>query len=219
MDVSVGTMVRQAFDAADSRGWAECPMPLSEVVGAIGQEATLIPTRRGDGAIGALRAAGQAEAHPRSLSRHYGRKCFPLHTDGAHLPNPPDAVLLEFRQPTQCAPTLLFVPQLDEVSPLVSHALRQGVFCSGQGRPAFLVHALCEQRLRYDPVVMNPRDALAHQAREYFEECFANAMEYCSPGPGTTLIIDNRRALHGRTAVPDGVNREANRAMIRWRRK
>ena len=215
--MSVGIMVRRAFDSAGSHGWAECPVPLSEVVEAIGQNATMIPTRRGDSTIGVLKAAGQAEAHPRSLSRHYGRNCFPLHTDGAHLPNPPDAVLLEFRQATQCAPTLLFVPRTDEVSSVVSHALRQGVFCSGQGRAAFLVHALCKRRLRYDPVVMSPRDTLAHRAREYFEGCFASATEYRSPGPGTTLIIDNRRTLHGRAEVPDWIVREADRAMIRWK--
>lgn len=219
MGVRVGITVKQAFDAVESQGWAECSVPLSGVVEAIGQEAMIIPTRRGDGGIGALKATDQSEAHPRSLSRHYGRNCFPLHTDGAHLPDPPDAVLLEFRQPTQIAPTLLFVLRIDKVSSLVSHALRQGVFSSGQGRAAFLVHALCEQRLRYDPVVMSPRDALARRTRDYFEECSATAIEYRSPGPGTTLIIDNRRTLHGRAAVPEGVRREADRAMIRWRRK
>ena len=210
------SLIQQALRAVEKSGWVSCPVTLDEALRTIAEKATIIPTRPGEPPVGRLKATDQADAHRPSLSRRFGRKGFPLHTDGAHLFDPPDAVLLEYRQPTPLAPTLLFMPQLDVVTPAVGHALRQGVFAIGFGRATFLAHVLTEERLRFDPVVMVPRDPLARVAQRFIYDCIDNAVEYCAPGPGTTLIIDNRRTLHGRAAVPGGISREANRAMVRW---
>lgn len=210
------SLIQQALRAVEKCGWASCAVTLDEALRAIGEKATIIPTRPGEQPIGRLRATNQADAHRLSLSRRFGRQGFPLHTDAAHLPDPPDTVLLEYRQPTHVAPTLLLTPQLDEVTPAIGHALRQGVFAVGVGRSTFLAHVVTQERIRFDPVVMVPRDPLARVAQRFMYDCIDNAVKYCAPGPGTTLIIDNRRTLHGRAAVPGGMSREADRAMIRW---
>ena len=69
----------------------------SEVVGY-----ELIPNRRGQGMIDALRPLRQAEAHPNSLSSRYGLEQQPLHTDGAHLEDSPDIVLLWSENRAMC---------------------------------------------------------------------------------------------------------------------
>ena len=214
--MSTTSLVQQAFKDAEKCGWSECPVSLARALEVIGDVATIIPSRPGDPLVGVLRAVERADARALSLSGRFGRGAFPLHTDGAHLPSPPDAVLLEFRQPTSLAPTLLFTPRLDEVPSTVRHALGQGVFDAGLGRATFLAHAVNAQRVRFDPVAMAPRDRLAHLVEEFFGLSTEHAIEYRSRGPGMTLIINNRRTLHGRAAVPDGVSREADRAMIKW---
>ena len=210
------SLIQQALKDAEKCGWSECPVPLAKALEVIGERAEVIPSRLGDPPVGLLKATYRVEARRLSLSGRFGRGVFPLHTDGAHLPDPPDAVLLEFRQPTPLAPTLLFTPRLDELPSVVGHALQQGVFDTGVGRATFLAHAVTEQRLRFDPVIMAPRDALARLVTRFFDECIAYSIKYRSREPGMTLIIDNRRTLHGRAAVPDGISREADRAMIRW---
>ena len=214
--MSGGRLVQEAFRDAERIGWSECPVPLARALDELGATAEVIPSRPGDPPIGLLKAIKRADARGSSLSRRFGRRAFPLHTDGAHLPSPPDAVLLEFRQPTPLAPTLLFSLRPDEVPSTVCHALRQGVFDTGSARAKFLVHAMTERRLRFDPAIMAPRDRLARLVQQFFDTSIKHAIEYRSPGPGVTLIIDNRRTLHGRAAVSDDVSREADRAMIRW---
>ena len=210
------SLVQQAFKDAEKCGWSECPVPLPKALEVIGDAAEVIPSRPGNPPVGELNAIDQASARPLSLSGRFGRGVFPLHTDGAQLAHPPDMVLLEFSQPTSQAPTLLFTPRLDEVPSTVRHALQQGVFDAGAGRTTFLAHALTEQRLRFDPVIMVPRDSLARLVMRFFSECLARSIKYCARAPGNTLIINNRRTLHGRAAVPDGVSRKADRAMIQW---
>ena len=210
------SLVQEALKDAEKCGWSECPVPLDTALKVIGERAEVIPSRPGDPPVGVLKATHRSDARRLSLSGRFGRGVFPLHTDGAHLPNPPDTVLLEFQTPTSRAPTLLFTPRLDEVPSAVGHALQQGVFDTGVGRATFLAHAVSEQRLRFDPVIMAPRDALAWLVTRFFDECIAHSIKYRAREPGMTLIINNRRTLHGRAAVPDGISREADRAMIRW---
>jgi len=214
--VGATSLVQQAFRDAGRCGWSECPVPLTHVLDVIGERSEVIPSRPGDSPVGVLQATDQTHARRLSLSGRFGRGVFPLHTDGAHLLDPPDMVLLEFRQPTSLAPTLLFTPQLDEVPSALSHALHQGVFDTGVGRTTFLTHAVTKQRMRFDPVIMAPRDALARLVTWFFGECIGRSIKYRARAPGVTLIINNRRTLHGRAAVPDGTSREADRAMIRW---
>ena len=208
-------LVQEAFRDAERIGWSECPVPLARTLEELGATVEVIPSRPGDPPIGLLKAIERAEARRSSLSGRFGRRAFPLHTDGAHLRSPPDAVLLEFRQPTPLAPTLLFPLRPDEVPLSVYHALRQGVFDTGSARAKFLAHAMTDRRLRFDPIAMAPRDRLARLVQQFFDKSINHAIEYHSRGPGITLIIDNRRTLHGRTAVPDDVSREADRAMIK----
>jgi hypothetical protein len=50
--------------------------------------------RSTDPPVTSLRPQDTDEARPNSLSSRYGKAAQPLHTDGAHLPEPPDFVLL-----------------------------------------------------------------------------------------------------------------------------
>ena len=139
-------LVWHALEDSNQRGWSECPVPMRDVLGVIGERAVVVPTRRGEQPIGVLKALDSSEAHRFSLSRRYGRRRFPLHTDGAHRPDPPDAVLLEFKQSTAHSPTLLFTPRLVKIPPAIEHALVQGVFDVVRGKGGFLAHAWSEQR-------------------------------------------------------------------------
>ena len=53
-----------------------------------------VPTRGGDAPVSVLRPTEASAAHPRSLSAEYGLGQQPLHTDGAHMVDPPDIVVL-----------------------------------------------------------------------------------------------------------------------------
>ena len=53
------------------------------------------PYSSGDTSVATLEPQDRHDAHPSSLSAIHGRGAFPLHTDGAHHPVPPDLVLME----------------------------------------------------------------------------------------------------------------------------
>jgi hypothetical protein len=74
---------------AASLGWAE------------------VAVRRSDPPVAVLRPTDKAAAHPRSPSAQYGLGQQPLHTDGAHLADPPDVVVLASAHPSP-TPTLLW---------------------------------------------------------------------------------------------------------------
>lgn len=137
------------------------------------------------------------DSPPRSLSAVYGLSEQPLHSDGAHLPNPPDIVVLHSTAPSATStviwPASVYGPD----------HIRFGVFTVRGNGVTFLASAYEHGRLRYDPVVMTPADALARQAVQYLAAEREGALEHAWDEPDLLLFIDNRKALHARNAVVD----------------
>ena len=211
----VTTTVHIAIREAAVSGWSVCDAPLDVLTQMLEGYATAIPTRLGGKSLDRITASHRHETSLPGFSAYYGHERFPLHTDGAHLQNPPDLIFLEFEQPTQRAPTLLFHCDQNLLSPDTVRALKYGVFDIGFGRQARLGTALVEDRIRFDPIAMQPRDSLARDVVRFFQDCWQHADKYESPGATHTLVIDNRRTLHGRETVPADMTRSVRRLMVR----
>ena len=172
-----------------------------------------VPTRPGDGPIGRVRSVQSDVAHPASLSAVVGLGRVPLHTDGAFHPQPPDFVLMSAVRIGPGEDTLLWHPSDEDL-----HAdLRQGVFAVSGRNPAFLAHAVDHDgRVRFDPVCMRPRDAMATRTTLFFAERSQSASRHSwLTAPEAVLLIDNRRTLHGRCEVAEGSVREVRRLVLR----
>lgn len=162
-----------------------------------------------------LRPVSATDAPPSTMSAVFGNGKQPLHTDGAHLQQPPDVILLASAEPN-LTPTRVWsgaqpVPGTSAVI-TASHPefARHGLFVVRNGRESFLAPAFDWVRLRVDPACMSPADGYARQAAEYFQDL--PAFEFHWDGPRKVLLIDNRYALHGRSAV---ATQDADRALER----
>jgi hypothetical protein len=209
--------LNEAFASAFARGWAICAIPLDSARWALQLEAIGVPTRRDGPAIGNLEPRTLELAHPRSLSAKYGLTAFPLHTDGAHLPRPPDLTILEAATETE-VPTLLYDLGSGRLPNDVDHALSNGVFSVGGGTSSFYAHVIDQHGLvRYDPGCMFPVDPTARTAAAWLADAAASATEHHWK-PGESLVIANRRCLHGRPGVAENTDRTLRRLMVHWAR-
>jgi hypothetical protein len=162
-----------------------------------------LPPRRGDDTLSVLTPVDNAAARPNSLSAQYGLGQQPLHTDGAHLLDPPDVLVLAASRPT-ITPTLLWRPAtLNTSIKLPGEALRHGMFLVRNGRDSFYSPALADGRYRYDPGCMAPCDLRAREVSSYFERALPHAHRHDWSTTNEVLLIDNRRVLHARPAVPE----------------
>ncbi|WP_156382766.1 hypothetical protein [Sanguibacter sp. Leaf3] len=147
-----------------------------------------------------LRPLSAEDAHPASMSATYGLGAQPLHTDGAHTPEPPDLIVLMGEAPSS-TPTYLFKDVTYDTTP---KGIYSGVFRVDAGKDTFLTTALSRGRMRYDPGCMTPLDARAREVSRYFEEQLANAHPFSWDTENLVLLIDNKRALHARGSVAAG---------------
>lgn len=167
--------------------------------------------RSGEPDNSVLRPLSITEAHPNSLSSRYGLEAQPLHTDGAHLRRPPDVVILHNRTTSRTS-TALWSP--DNAQAVINeNAWRSGIFTVATGRHKFLASALDQSALRLDPGCMTPADQLAREVLQEAQDARTNCTEFAWSTPGTTLVINNRRALHARNPVdPGDLERRIHRA-------
>ena len=95
-------------------------------------------------------------------------------------------------------------------------ALRHGMFLVRSGRDSFYAPALSESGYRYDPGCMAPCDARARDVQRYFEQESSRASAHKWTAIDQVLVVDNRNALHARSAVADGdLDRELTRIAFR----
>lgn len=167
--------------AAARQGWAEVPM------------------RSTDPALSALRPQTQADAAPNSLSAVHGLGEQPLHTDGAHLRRPPDWIALVVDQPNSTPTKLWRLPTSRGSVPW--NALLNGIFLVSSGPDRFLTTSGDGRSVRYDPTCMVPCDQRAKCAASFFSEAEEAAEDHTWNHPREILLINNRKALHGRRAV------------------
>ena len=141
------------------------------------------------------------------MSAVHGRGEQPLHTDGAHMLEPPDVVVLFAKKPST-TPTLLWSPyaeltNLDYPSIRGLSSLDGGLFLVQSGNDRFLASAHADGRFRYDPVCMTPCDERAREVARHFREAQADAHQHQWAEHGQVLLINNRRALHARGGVSE----------------
>lgn len=167
--------------------------------------------RPGEPDSSVLRPLSITEAHPNSLSSRYGLEAQPLHTDGAHLRRPPDVVILH-NQTTSRTSTALWSPDNGQ-DRMDEDAWRSGIFTVATGRHKFLASALDRSVLRLDPGCMTPADERAREVLKEAQAARRNCTDFAWSRPGTTLVINNRRALHARNLVlPGDLERRIHRA-------
>jgi alpha-ketoglutarate-dependent taurine dioxygenase len=170
--------------------------------------------RSADPPVMSLRPLGSDEARPNSLSSRYGKAAQPLHTDGAHMPEPPDFVLLLAEKASK-VPTLLWKCEIIHYQLPSYTDLRHGVFLVNNGTDSFFRTAASGLDLRYDPGCMAPCDERARRTARFFAAVTESAVEHHWDAPGKVLLIDNRRVLHARAAAEDEPGREIKRVAFR----
>ncbi|NEW75477.1 TauD/TfdA family dioxygenase [Streptomyces rapamycinicus] len=205
-------MLEDLLNESRVRGWAACQGTLDQVkLDAAMLGWAEVPIRRGGPAVATLRPVDPAEAAPNSLSARYGKGAQPLHTDGAHLPLPPDIVILTSAAPST-TPTCLWSRKrysgfIGGLPDFVQH----GVFLVSSGNDSFFTTAVEGGRLRYDPGCMMPCDARSRQAVQFFQEKEGSVVEHQWDKPNQVLLIDNRRVLHARGSAIHEPQREIQR--------
>jgi Taurine catabolism dioxygenase TauD, TfdA family len=192
---------------AGQTGWAVGSVPLWKLrSGALALGWEEVATRKGDGPVSVLRPTPAEEAHPRSLSAIHGMGEQPLHTDGAHLKEPPTFVVLHAAQPNG-TPTLLWseasnVTNTEHPFTRRPLCLVGGIFAVRNGSTQFLASAFDDRGgYRYDPGCMTPADERAHESARHFASLAAAAHRHEWTEPDQVLVINNRRTLHARAAV------------------
>lgn len=213
-------ILEDLLEESKVKGWAAGQGTMAEVqVDAALLGWTEVPTRRGGPALTTLRPVDQADAKPNSLSARYGKGAQPLHTDGAHLPDPPDVVILVCRT-TSTTPTRLWHGQrYGHPMTILPECVDHGVFLISSGNDSFFATARAAHRLRFDPGCMVPCDARARETVQYFAEVEKYADEYIWSEPGSVLLIDNRRVLHARAPAVQEPQREIQRISYRLKRE
>jgi L-asparagine oxygenase len=142
-------------------------------------------------------------------SGHYGLEDFPLHTDLAHWTIPPRYLLLRCIEGagdvfTRVLPWAAILPSFELL------ALQRAVFAGRRRRfgCCSLVRAMSHYEtgniFRWDPVFLRPLNAPAQDLATLMANSkwtkAATEIPLCRTGD--TILIDNWRALHGRSSVP-----------------
>lgn len=218
-DVAVAVAGGRAVELTDlakirseliASGWAVSIGAPEEVLSAIRRDGSWRELPNSPGATRqstTLKPTTQAAAAPRSLSAVYGLSAQPLHTDGAHLEDRPDIIMLGCAS-TSTTNTLVHAPNPWEIPDFV----RTGLFTVGGGKGKFLASAF-DEGFRFDPVMMRPADHLARRTVAYFEAQRHLAHPHEWSTPNLLLFIDNKRCLHAREAVRGD---SATRRVVRY---
>lgn len=190
--------------AARQHGWSTANGSTTEIRTAAQRLGWVeVATRAGEPTVAELQPRDHRQAPPRSLSATYGLAAQPLHTDGAHLSNPPDLVILCADQPNQ-TPTLLWTVLSDPTHwPGRWRYLSHGVFLVNNGRDSFFTTAKLAAGIRYDPGCMIGCDQRARYLAQFFDDATSGAHYYAWAVPRQALVIDNRTTLHARAAATD----------------
>lgn len=181
------------------------------------------PVALGDGcAVHSLAPATTEASTPNTYSGMYGLGAFPFHTDLAHWRTPPRYLALRCVVGFEDVPTLLL--DGDEIVSVIGKNLLSRSLVQPRrpikGRlPLFRLLQSSEERdlLRWDEVFIRPASDVGKAG---FRE-FKTAIESQTPirislsKPGDTVIIDNWRMLHARSAIrPEHQSRKIERAYL-----
>lgn len=207
---------------AAAAGWVTVTADLQELRGvarSLGWHE--VPARPGDEPVSELHPVPARKAHPRSLSAQYGLGAQPLHTDGAHLPLPPEIVALQAQTPNRTA-TRLWTAANTTTRPSRAvpwSALRHGVFLVSSGSQRVYAVAASHGQIRYDPGCMTPCDQRARRVATFFDDALNDTHAHTWDSNQEVLLIDNRITLHARAQVShDDEGRVLRRVAFRFGR-
>lgn len=143
----------------------------------------------------------------------YGTGAFPLHSDLAHWYRPPRYLLLRCRVGVKDVKTTL-VSYSTIASVVGERALKQALVLPRRKRETQVVCPLPvvfgyegTWGLRWDFLFLSPLNEAAKHTSERIASWPWDRGEVISVNllnPGDTIVIDNWRMLHGRSAIPEG---------------
>lgn len=197
------------YEQAQARGWSSVTGTLSGLQTAARRlrwsEVTIRTSERDF--VTELKPLTQEEARPASLSATYGLDEQPLHSDGAHLRNPPDVVVFVAETPCR-TPTLLWTLATSEgrssLSPKDMDDLHNGLFVVDGGSDAFLATAYSNGGWRFDRGCMRPADERRRRVDQLVLDFSKGAHPHDWSEPNQILVIDNSKTLHARSAMRPG---------------
>jgi L-asparagine oxygenase len=161
--------------------------------------------------VQSLRPRESDKVGQNQYSGNYGLGDFPLHSDLAHWSLPPRYFLLRCIEGRREVFTRV-LPWTAVLASVGLSVLQRAVFAGRKRRLGCcsLVHAMSRHEkgnvFRWDPVFLRPLNAAAQELATHMKDSkWANrATEIPLCRPGDTMLIDNWRALHGRSPVPAG---------------
>lgn len=150
-------------------------------------------------------------ASPNTYSGIYGLNAFPFHSDMAHWHLPPRYLLLRCAQGYSAVATMLIDGDL-LVAAVGATCLERALLrprrpCKGK-LPLFSIYRQRPKRgvslLRWDEKFIVPASPAGIEGVNEFRKAVSSAAprSIFLANPGDTLIVDNWRMLHGRSAVP-----------------
>lgn len=172
--------------------------------------------------IQVLTPKAQENAPLNTYSGNFGTQSFPLHSDLAHWAIPPRYVALRCIEGTAAVSTLIqdgrdIIQKIGEDRMAMSLSKPRRQFHSHANSLLRLLERTEEgYRLRWDSIYLKPANRLAIPVFEEVYEALKSIQptEVCLAEGGDTLIIDNWRMLHGRSSVPNGIQRRIARAYM-----
>jgi hypothetical protein len=181
----------------------------------------IIPSRRQSADYHDIRVYRREDAPPFSMSAIIGTGPQPMHTDGAHLPEPPRHIALQCINPGEApCPTHVWSLDFERLSSKMPDFLTRPMWIARSGGTsspfycAILDRIHCQLRVRFDACCMAPIGGRAASFQEAEEELNVYARRYDFEWQkGALLIIDNWRCLHARGV---GAHISPSRLLRRW---
>lgn len=153
---------------------------------------------------------------------NFGYAEYPAHTDLAHWHTPPRYLMLRAKEPAPDVFTALYTPH-GSLQQLPEKLVDSAVFAARKGpwgkvaMPMRITKKI-QHSIRWDPLFITPLNDSAHQCKQLIEgaEFYNRRREISLNGSSDTLIVDNWRVLHGRSAVPlSSVSRVLERVYLK----
>lgn len=153
-----------------------------------------------------------------TFSARFGEGAFPAHTDTAFWGTPARYLVMYVTGDTRRHTTLLpFQSVCDAITADLRKELRRSVWVTSPSSGGIY----CSMRFmvggrsgwRWDSNVMRPANDAAHRLIDHLDPIIMTLPNTCFMWkPGTVLVVDNWRMLHGRAQRPDA---EAQRELYR----
>jgi hypothetical protein len=174
-----------------------------------------VEIRRGDAGVTKLAPTPPQKAHPLSHSAFTGTGAQPLHTDGAHLRQPPRWILLHAETPNATAIKLVRLNHpllMNSGKVSLPTAALGGMFLVSSGGDRFLAGLRTDEGAwRLDPGCMTACDQRAREAVEFLDGLEAKTEQHTWDSQNQVLLIDNRSVLHARGDASDDPDRRLTR--------